>query len=335
MSKACDDREKKQPYVEPANKVAELLDADILLINSHIVRGLDDELIIQTEKRKRRKNVFLMLVTPGGDADAAYRVARCLQDHYECFISFVSGYCKSAGTLCVLGANEIVMSDMGELGPLDVQIHKKDELFEYSSGLVAAESLAALQKKAFEMFEEYFLSIKLASENQITFKTATEIAVKMSVGLMEPLYKQIDPIQVGENARSMKIAKDYGKRLMLRSKNFNEKTLDILIETYPTHGFVIDKSEAEKLFNKVRNSSEEERKLRKSLGDAAIIPRKQNNEIMMFLSDEIKGERNEPETSNIKDVSNGKTKQRTSAGGNKKNSRRTVPKEKTNTNNAT
>jgi ClpP class serine protease len=39
-----------------------------------------------------------------------------------------------------LGANEIVMSDFGEFGPLDVQIYKTDE-FARSSGLDIHQSL--------------------------------------------------------------------------------------------------------------------------------------------------------------------------------------------------
>ncbi len=49
------------------------------------------------------------MVTEGGDADPAYRIARCLQDHYDRFSLFVSGYCKSAGTLVALGAHELQM----------------------------------------------------------------------------------------------------------------------------------------------------------------------------------------------------------------------------------
>ena len=167
----------KNNLIECANEVADSLDADVLLINADIDRGLDDQIINIVTNRRRRKNVLLILVTVGGHADAAYRIARCLQDSYERYIAFIAGYCKSAGTLCVLGAHEIVMSTAGELGPLDVQFYKKDELGELSSGLVATEALEILQQKAFEMFEDYFLKIKTKSYNQITFKTATEIAI--------------------------------------------------------------------------------------------------------------------------------------------------------------
>ena len=292
------DPEGKAIIVECANKVAENLDADVLLINSDIARSLDNDLITRVAKRKRRKNVFLILVTQGGDPDAAYRMARCLQDNYERFIAFIAGYCKSAGTLCILGANEIVTSDMGELGPLDVQVAKKDELFESSSGLVATEALEVLRMKAFDMFEECMLGIKIHGGGQITFKTASEIAVKISVGLMEPLYRQIDPIQVGEVARFMRIATTYGQRLMIRSNNFTEQTLGVLCETYPSHSFVIDKSEINRLFNNVRVPTTDEENLAGALKELAYKP--QEETCMFFLSEEQKERENGKNTQSNK-----------------------------------
>lgn len=283
-----------------ANNVAEALSADIILINSDIDRGLDDELIALLASRRRRQNVFFLLVTPGGDADAAYRIARSLQDSYDNFIAFVPGYCKSAGTLCVLGANEIVMSEVGELGPLDVQLYKKDEIGEVSSGLVSKEALQVLKEHAFRMFEDYFLTIEKKSGGQVTFKTATEIAIKITVGLLEPLYKQIDPIQLGDIERSLRIASAYGKRLMVRSKNFKEKTLELLTDSYPSHGFVIDKPEAETLFKNVRSPSVEEDQLRcllETVGYVAIP-----NENIQFLSDGIKGDNHENTTNTTEDT---------------------------------
>lgn len=297
--------------VDCANRIADVLDADVLLINSEIKRGLDNKLIIEVTKRKLRGNIFLILVTPGGDADAAYRIARCLQDYYEKFIAFITGYCKSAGTLCILGATEIVMSDMGELGPLDVQVSKKDELFELSSGLIAQEALQVLQGKAIEMFEDYMLAIKIHSGGQITFKTASEIALKISVGLMEPLYSQIDPIQVGEAARSMRIATAYGERLMIKSKNFSEITLEALRDTYPSHGFVIDKREVKHLFNNVRASSEDEDRLRQSLGELGYVP-SEGIMYVQFLSDEVKERENGKDAKDSKEGRIKKDNRRTS-----------------------
>ncbi|KAG8153848.1 SDH family Clp fold serine proteinase [Burkholderia catarinensis] len=264
-------REREDLYIA-ARAVAQRLDCDIAVINSDIERNVDNDFILKVRTFKKAKNLLLFIVTPGGDADAAYRIARCAQDNYERFIAFVSGYCKSAGTLCVLGANEIVMSDQGELGPLDVQLFKKDELGEMHSGLVIGEALKTLQDQAFSMFENYFLSIKRRSGGIVTFKTATETAAKIVSGLFQPIYAQIDPTQIGDIGRSMTIAKDYGQRLHAKGQNFDTDTLNMLVESYSAHGFVIDRREAKELFNEVRAPEADEELLARRLAPASRFP---------------------------------------------------------------
>ena len=101
---------------------------------------------------------------------------------YESFQLFVTGYCKSAGTLLATGAHELIMSNHGELGPLDVQLSKKDELWQRQSGLIGMDTLRALQGSAFEAFEQFFLQLKSKSGDTVSLRTATEIATETYVG---------------------------------------------------------------------------------------------------------------------------------------------------------
>ena len=259
---------------QAADIVADQLDADVIHFVGPLERPVDTMLIDACLSRRRRTNVFLILVTLGGNADAAYRVARCLQDLYAdgSFILFVSGICKSAGTLVAIGAHELVISDHGELGPLDVQMSKKDELWEYQSGLAVMDALTALKDNAFNAFEQFFLDIKRKSGDTITLRTATEIATDMTKVIFAPLYAQIDPIHIGEAARAMSIAGHYGKRLLERSCNIDPESLDFILSAYPSHGFVIDRREAEQLFVNVREPDPTELLLAKHLGPGARWP---------------------------------------------------------------
>ena len=66
----------------------------------------------------------LLLHTPGGNVDAAEKLVRMIRrkvDDAE-FHIVVPEFAKSAGTLMVLGADQVVMSDTSELGPIDPQI---------------------------------------------------------------------------------------------------------------------------------------------------------------------------------------------------------------------
>ena len=255
-----------------ADAVASELDADVLLYNGEIVRQLDRHIIDECIKRQRRKNVLMVLVTMGGDANAAYRIARCLQEKYERVVIYVSGYCKSAGTLMAIGAHELVFSDHGELGPLDVQMSKKDDLWETQSGLTVMDALSALQQNAFDAFEKFFLDIERRSDGTITLRTAAEIATEMATGVFAPLYEQVDPLHVGEAVRAMTIAGAYGRRLLKEAENISSDALDLILSAYPTHGFVIDRQEAEKLFDNVRGPTSAETELAEELGDAARWP---------------------------------------------------------------
>lgn len=106
---------------------------------------------------------------------------------YERFTLFVSGLCKSAGTLVAVGAHELIMSDYGELGPLDVQMPKQDAVWEMQSGLTVMSTLNTLQHTAARTFGQIFSSL-LQGPSSITLKTAAEIATKMTIGLYSPLY---------------------------------------------------------------------------------------------------------------------------------------------------
>lgn len=281
-----------------ANEIAAQSDADLLLYNGSIERNFDRGVIRRCAGRRRRQNVILILVTEGGDPDAAYRIARCLQNHYKKFICFVSGFCKSAGTIIVLGANELIFSDHGEIGPIDVQMSKKDELWEFESGLTLTSAMVALQEKAFSAFGDFFTQTKARSGGTITLKTATDIAAKLTSGLFAPIYQQIDPIHVGEAARATAVATQYGKRLEAISDNLKDDALERLVSGYPSHGFVVDGKEALELFNRIRKPTDREEKLAELLGWRSRVPFGLNptNPLIEFVSDELEEVTNDKES---------------------------------------
>jgi hypothetical protein len=208
-------------------------------------------------QRKRHEKVSLILTTYGGDAHAAYRLARALQSFYSANIRIlIVGPCKSAGTLVAIGGNELVFGPFGELGPLDIQVTKKDDIMTVGSGLDTFQAFTILQNHAFSAFEQYMLSILEASDGAISTTTACEIASKLVAGVFAPIAAQIDPQKMGEMQRMISIAKAYGERL--GQHNLRAGALDRLVEEYPSHGFIIDFKEARTLFKKATWMSAEE-----------------------------------------------------------------------------
>lgn len=255
------EREGTEP-INPVHVVSEALDADIYFISGELDRSLASALIDTYVNAEQRTNCALILSTYGGDADAAFIIARFLKRFYKHFTLYVFGYCKSAGTLVALGADEIVMSPHAELGPLDVQLFKEDELGRQGSGLDIFQALSIINAQAFQIFENNFLNIKGRSGGTITTKTAADIATSLASQLLAPITAQIDPLRLGEMQRAINIAKQYGERL-----GASKEALDKLISDYPSHSFVIDFEEACGLFPQVRPPAKAEVMLEQLLRD--------------------------------------------------------------------
>jgi len=246
---------------ETAEKVGTESDSDVFLYNGAIRQGADLEFIQRVHDNKGRSSAILILVTSGGNPHAAYKIARYMQNNYKSFTVLVSGACKSAGTLLAVGANCVAFAPYGELGPIDVQSYKVDNLAERQSGLTITESMNHLTRSAIQTHGNVFSAIMSATDAIISFRTAAHAASDLVRGLYAPIFSQIDPMEVGEKARSMRIASDYGKRLNARSQNLKDEGLDHLTQTYPSHAFVIDMQEAQGLFKNVRSLTENEQTL--------------------------------------------------------------------------
>ena len=237
-------------------------DADGFLYSGPINRNNADQLVKLIDRRPdRRKNVCLFITTFGGDPNAAYRIGRSLKVNYSTgeIVAILGGYCKSAGTLLALCANEIAFGCMGELGPLDTQIDKPNEILSAESGLDLLQALEQVKDSSFESFEQQMISIIRHSNGVITTKVAAEIASSLTVGIFNPISAQIDPLRLGVVKRAIEIGLAYGNRL--KSDNVKPGTVKKLVHDYPAHGFVIDQSEAKDLFENVRSLDANEAKL--------------------------------------------------------------------------
>ena len=257
-------------------------------------RGLDTDVITQVCARKKRPNVFLILATEGGNADAAFRIARCLQETYKTFTAVVPGWCKSAGTLVCIGAYDLVIGDLGELGPLDVQLAKPDELGLISSGLTIDSAFRSLQSVGFQMFETFLLDTLNKSGGRITTKTAAELAANITVGLLSPIFQQMDPMKIGEDFRSTRIAEHYALRLEAHPSALNlihdddGDAIEALVRGYPSHGFVIDRTEAQSLFHRVSPLEGSLAALVDALGELAVPTSSSRQQpIVQYLNTEV------------------------------------------------
>lgn len=74
------------------------------------------------EKMPDQGRVDLLLYTRGGDVITPWRLVQLIREYTREFSVLVPFRAYSAGTLICLGADEIVMGRMGELGPIDPSV---------------------------------------------------------------------------------------------------------------------------------------------------------------------------------------------------------------------
>ena len=226
-------------------------DCDVILMAGYLGPHTSVDLQSLALVRKTlRKEVLILLHTFGGSPHAAYGVGRFLQNTYGRVRIFVPTQCKSAGTLLAVAAHELLMTDLGELGPIDIQQTKYDQ-WDPSSGLVESAATEALEEIVCRLFIRLVDEIK--QMGRVTFKTASGSAAAIVAGAMSPIYAQIDPLRLGEATRGLQISEKYAQRLNEGSKNLktNDGAVDKLVRGYPDHGFVIDRQEAATIFERV------------------------------------------------------------------------------------
>lgn len=91
--------------------------------------------------------LFLMIDSPGGDAETALRTIRLYRQTCEEFKTIVPDMAKSAATQICLGSNEILMGRNSELGPIDPLIRYRNQSVRAKSILNAMENLAVWEEK--------------------------------------------------------------------------------------------------------------------------------------------------------------------------------------------
>ena len=165
----------------------------------------------------RKKDVVLFLLSPGGSGEPAYQISKlCKAFAHKKFTVGVPRQAKSAATLLAIGADEIHMGPLGQLGPIDSQIGGLPALG-VSQALKTIASVAALYPKSAEMFARY-LRLALTVE------------------------------QIGYCDRISESAVQYAERLLSTKPSLIPKAAAIareLVHEYKDHGFVIDLAEAQ------------------------------------------------------------------------------------------
>jgi len=209
----------EKPILDHINEIVSKYEMDynvILLYQPYesITELLLDSMYNAVSKNANKK-LLLILNSPGGRVEPAYLISKTCKELSSNFIVSIPRKAKSAATLIALGANEIHMGIMSELGPIDPQF----------SGLPALALSSALDKLA-QLSTKYPLSSEMFANY---------------------LAKKLDLDILGYFERVSESAVQYAQRL-LKGKHFpnkhtEESIAQSLVYSYKDHSFVIDRDE--------------------------------------------------------------------------------------------
>jgi hypothetical protein len=206
------------------------------------------EILNYKSKNKDCDEIDVIINSPGGLADDAYRIIRTFRKNFQQVNIIVPLWAKSAATLLSLGGSKIILDEFGEFGPLDAQLAKvRDDSpeIERESALNDEHSLRRIETRFKEMFETIF--VRLYEHKKINIPKA-ELSHQLFKNLSkfyEPLLKQIDPYKLGDKRRKLDIGGQYALRILLqfgsvKDQNHIRLLVDFLVDGCPDHGYVID-----------------------------------------------------------------------------------------------
>lgn len=176
----------------------------------------------------KKRDILLILKSPGGEVEPAYLISKmCNRLKLSQFIIGIPAEAKSAATLLSLGADELHMGAMSELGPIDPQINDFPALA-FSSALEKIAQLAEKFPGASEMLAKYLIGSELDVRALGHYDRITESSTHYALRLLQAKTTSVE---------------EEGKAVMhtLASHFTNH---------YKDHNFVIDIDEAQDLLTK-------------------------------------------------------------------------------------
>lgn len=229
-----------------ANELEKQLNGKVIHLIFHelasITRDVVDDLEFYMHEKHEGKvdeDLYVILHTMGGDPDAAYHIGVRLQSYVpedKKLYVIVPRYAKSAGTLLACASDEILLTPIAELGPIDPQIYVRE-----TGRWISAKAIAGSLKQVIETLKEVGVS-----DAQVTKELIERIPI-VELGHYDSLIEHIQHL-----------AEDLLKKRMFRgSESIAGKVASGLVKSYMYHGQVIHNEEAKRIGIRVETLEEE------------------------------------------------------------------------------
>lgn len=191
--------------------------------------------------------VDILLNTAGGDTECPGRLVSLIREHTPRFSVLVPYMALSAGTTFALGADEIIMSSMGYLGPIDP--HRIHPLLPKSEQQENPEPVSV---------QDLRHAMKFIQDSIEQHGPATPEAWAQ---MLTALFDKIHPLAIGGIQQSYELSKLTARQCLEThmdasrdSQRINE-IIDTLCDNYMSHQYRIGRKEAKKIGLNVVNPS--------------------------------------------------------------------------------
>lgn len=268
-----------EDFLLAINELEQIVESRILVffLSREIERPLVDKFYEQRELFKGLQDVTVLIDCGGGSIDAAYQIVRFLRHHCKKIRVLVPRWAKSAATFICLGSDEIIMSEVAELGPLDAQLTDPRNPLKTMSALDGFKALEALRKFSMESFDLMTISL-IERIREMPLKDMMAEADNFVTRLATPVFAKFEPLDLGAYSQALKLGEEYLKRVIpLTShgrsrRKGQQEVIDDVIWKYPSHTFVIDYAEAKRLGLSVRLLKEEESRVVQKIMPHCMTP---------------------------------------------------------------
>lgn len=187
------------------------------------------------EKIDNVPKINLFIYTTGGITISGYGIVNLIREYCEEYNAIIPFKCLSTGTLMTLGANSIIMSKMGQLGPVDPSLeHPLGPEVQHPQNPMIKGKVPVNVEDVMSFFDLAKKQAKTTSEGEFT-------------AVLTMLASNIHPLVLGAVNRSRNEIR-FLARTLLKQHMSNAQRIDSIVSTLVeerfSHNYLIGRKEA-------------------------------------------------------------------------------------------
>lgn len=230
--------------------------------------------------------IDLVLYTRGGDTEAPHRLVSLIREYCDTLNVLIPYRCHSAGTLVAMGADEIVMTPLGALSPIDpsrghpllpkregadepepISVQDMRHAMQFIREAAGGASTREEEKTTGWLLDALGFRPKGESRGSDSEPGAMPYTPAAMAEIFTALFDKIHPLAIGAIEQSYALAKLVGEKCLATHMNPEEEAdeireiVDRLCDEYKSHNYQIDRNEARRVGLEVADATDDEEDL--------------------------------------------------------------------------